>query len=163
MCVCVCRSYTAEPIIQLVNIDHYYSIYAVTVTWNGTNITGRPTLIYHDEVTAINYRPPPTLHNPNSPGGLLCNSTVGPISWWGGTGVTDPPLDTNVPLIFIYQIIPSGNLTAQIVTDGRNVDVLRYSFHNGLFTCRRNGDILTAVPVGFYARGEMVYKGTRSL
>ena len=129
----------------------------MTVTWNGTNITGRPTLIYHDEVTAIYYRPPPTLRNPNGPGGLLCNSTVGPIAWWPGNGLTNPPFDTNVPGILIYQIIPSGNLAAQIVNDGRNVDVSRSPYHNGLFTCRRDGNISTAVPVGFYARSEFIY------
>ena len=126
------------------------------VTWNGIDITSRPTLIYHDEVTGTNYTAPPTLHNPNGPGGLLCNSTVGPIAWWPGNGLINQPFDTNVPGRFIYQIIPSGNLTAQIVNDGRNVDVSGFNFHNGLFTCRRNGDISTAVPVGFYARSEFI-------
>ena len=130
-----------------------YSPYAVTVTWRGNNITGIPTLIYHDEVETVIYTNPPTLSNPNGPGGLLCNSTVGPIAWWAGNGLTDYEFDTNRHERIIYQIIPSGNLTAQIVRDGRNADVSHSSYHNGLFTCRRNGDISTAVPVGFYQRG----------
>ena len=127
----------------------------MTVTWKGNNITGIPTLIYHDEVETVFYSSP-TLSNPNGPGGLLCNSTVGPIAWWPGNGLTDPPFDTNI-WRQIYQIIPSGNLTAQIVNDGRTgtsneFNLTGLNYHNGLFTCRRNGDISTAIPVGFYYR-----------
>ena len=126
----------------------------MTVTWRGNNITGIPTLIYHDEVEIVEYSPPPTLSNPNGPHGLLCNSTVGPIAWWPGNGLTDPPFDTNIPRRLIYQIIPRGHLMAQIVNDGRDyVGGSEFPFHNGLFTCRRNGDISTAVPVGLYQRG----------
>ena len=132
----------------------------MTVTWNGTDITNKPTLIYHDEVKTVMYSPPPTLSNPNGPGGLLCSSTVGPISWWPGNGaINDPnPFSTNIPERIIYQIIPSGNLAAQIVRDGRDTNnnaILRSSFHNGLFSCRRNGEI--PVPVGFYSRGNKTY------
>ena len=127
--------------------------YAVTVTWRGNDITGIPTLIYHDEVETVTYTPPPTLSNPNGPRGLLCSSTVGPIAWWPGDGLTNREFEANIPERIVYQIILSGNLTAQIVNDGRNVDVSEFSFYNGLFTCRRNGDISTAVPVGFYQRG----------
>ena len=144
--------------------DYYYdSFNAVTVTWRGNNITGIPTLIYHDEVETVVYSTPPTLSNSNGPGGLLCNSTVGPIAWWPGNGLINSPgpFDTNRRDRLIYQIIPDGNLAAQIVNDGRRyVDVSGSNFHNGLFTCRRNGDISTAVPVGFYQRngrtGELI-------
>ena len=122
----------------------------MTVTWRGNNITGIPTLIYHDEVETVMYSPPPTLSNPNGPRGLLCNSTVGPIAWLAGNGTSY--FDTNIRPRIIYQIIPNGNFTAQIVRDGRNKDISGSDFHNGLFTCRRNGDISTAVPVGFYQR-----------
>ena len=100
------------------------------------------------------YSPPPTLSNPNGSRGLLCSSTVGPIAWHPGDGSTNI-IDTNLQR-YLYQIIPSGNLTTQIVNDGRNandLDVSEYRYFNGLFTCRRNGDISTAVPVGFYQRG----------
>ena len=134
-----------------------HSLYAVTVTWRGNNITGIPTLIYHDEVETVMYSSP-QLRNPNGPGGLLCNSTVGPIAWWGGDGTSS--FDTNIHDKQIYQIMPSGNLMAQIVRGGRNVDISRFDVNNGLFTCRRNGDISTAVPVGFYHRnggtGELI-------
>ena len=131
----------------------------MTVTWNGTDITGRPTLIYHDEVVSINYSSPPTIVNPNGLGGLICSSidTVGPIAWHPGDGST-VIFDYNIRERIIYQIIPSGNLTAQIVRDGRSHDIPRTSYHNGLFTCRWNGDILTAVPVGFYQRGEFAFR-----
>ena len=128
----------------------YYSLYAVTVTWRGNNITGIPTLIYHDEVETVMYSPPPTLSNPNGPGGLLCSSTIGPVAWSAGDGTSR--FDTNIRQRIIYQIIPNGNRTAQIVRDGRNDDVSNSNFHNGLFTCRQNGDISSAVPVGFYQR-----------
>ena len=126
----------------------------MTVTWRGNNITGIPTLIYHDEVEIVTYIPPPALSNPNGNGGLLCSSTVGPISWWPGTGAIDNPgpFDTNIRYRIVYQIIPSGSLMAQIVRDGRDTGVISMtSFHNGLFTCRRDGAI--PVPVGFYSRG----------
>ena len=139
-----------------------YSLYAVTVFWRGNDITNKPTLIYHDEVETVMYSSP-TLVNPNGPRGLLCNSTVGPIAWWPGNGLTNRLFDTNRDKRIIYQIIPSGNLTAQIVRDGRTQDISgspQFDFHNGLFTCRRNGDISTAVPVGFYQRngttGELI-------
>ena len=41
---------------------------------------------------------------------------------------------------------------AQIVRDGRLQDISSTNYHNGLFTCRRGGDISTAVPMGFYQR-----------
>ena len=96
------------------------------------------------------YSPPPTLSNPNGPRSLLCSSTVGPVAWSAGDGTSR--FDTNIRQRIIYQIIPNGNRTAQIVNDGRSDDVSNSNFHNGLFTCRRNGDISTAVPVGFYQR-----------
>ena len=101
------------------------------------------------------YSPPPTLSNLNGPGGLLCSSTVGPIAWHPGNGAMTV-FDANRDERIIYQIIPSGDLMAQIVRDGRDSDISGSSFHNGLFTCRRNGDISTAVPVGFYTRGEFM-------
>ena len=128
----------------------------MTVTWRGNDITGIPTLIYHDEVETVMYSPPPTLSNPNGPRGLLCNSTVGPIAWWPGHGRMQP-FDANRNGLQIYQIIPNGNLMAQIVNDGRTneVNLTGTDYHNGLFTCRRNGDISTAIPVGFYYRNGM--------
>ena len=107
------------------------------------------------------YSSPPTLSNPNGQGGLLCSSTMGPIAWWPGNGLTNQLFDTNTDDRLIYQIIPSGRLTAQVVNDGRtDVDVSVSPYHNGLFTCRRNSDISTAVPVGFYQRngrrGELI-------
>ena len=124
----------------------------MTVTWRGNNITGIPTLIYHDEVEPVMYSPPPTLSNPNGPGGLLCSSTVGPIAWHPGDGRMEF-FDINRNDRQIYQIIPSGNLTAQIVRDGRNLDISIFGVNNGLFTCRRDENISTAIPVGFYYRG----------
>ena len=125
----------------------------MTVTWRGNNITGIPTLIYHDEVETVMYSPPPTLSNPNGPGGLLCNSTVGPIAWHPGDGSTNA-FDINLQR-YLYQIIPFRSLTTQIVNDGRNANYLdvEHNIFNGLFNCRWNGDISTAVPVGFYQRG----------
>ena len=126
------------------------------VTWRGNDITNKPTLIYHDEVQIVQYSPPPELVNPSGPGGLLCtSSTLSPVAWWAGDGKS--LFDSNRDERKIYQIIPNGNLTAQVVRDGRNsTSIKRTTFHNGLFSCRQNGDISTAVPVGFYGRGEMI-------
>ena len=126
----------------------------MTVFWRGNDITNKPTLIYHDEVETVN-PPVPRLVNPDGNGGLLCNSTVGPIAWHPGDGRT-LAFDVNTPLRLIYQIIPTGSTMAQMVNDGRSaidVDVSEFDFFNGLYSCRRNGDISTAVPVGFYQRG----------
>ena len=127
----------------------------MTVFWRGNDITNKPTLIYHDEVETVN-PPVPMLINPDGNGGLLCNSTVGSIAWHPGNGRT-LAFDVNTPERLIYQIIPTGSTTmAQIVNDGRTAsdqDISGFDFHNGLFTCRRNGDISTAVPVGLYQRG----------
>ena len=129
----------------------------MTVTWRGTDITNKPTLIYHDEVETVMYTDPPTLRNPNGPRGLICNSTSPSIAWWPGNGLIDNGFDINRDERVIYQIIPEGNTTAQIVNDGRTyVDISETSYHNGLFTCRRNSNISTAVPVGFYARSEFM-------
>ena len=134
----------------------------MTVFWQGNDITNKPTLIYHEEVEIVMYSPPPTLVNPNGTRGLLCSSTVGPIAWYPGNGAMTV-FDTNRDQRIIYQIIPSGNRMAQMVRDGRNQDISgspTYDFFHGLFTCRRNGDISTAVPVGFYMRdgqtGELI-------
>ena len=124
----------------------------MTVFWKGKDITNKPTLIYHDEVETFMYTPPPRLINPNGTRGLLCSSTASSIAWYPGNGATTV-FDRNVGPRIIYQMVPSGNLMAQIFRDGRNDDISGSDFHNGLFTCRRNGDIGTAVPVGFYRRG----------
>ena len=131
------------------------SLYAVTVFWRGNDITNKPTLIYHDEVEIVKYTPPPRLHSPNGTRGLLCSSTAGSIAWHPGNGAMTV-FDSNIGPRVIYQIIPSGNLMAQIVRDGGATgDISRTSFHNGLFTCRGNGEI--PVPVGFYSRGNKTY------
>ena len=134
----------------------------MTVFWRGNDITNKPTLIYHDEVEPILYSPPPRLVNPNGTRGPLCSSTVGPIAWYPGNGAMIGFAKNRRERV-IYQIIPNGNLTAQIVRDGRVDDISgspTFDYHNGLFTCRRNGDISTAVPVGFYMRngqtGELI-------
>ena len=63
-------------------------INAVTLTFNGTTITG-PILIYHDEIvsdTAI-----PTDENSNGPGDLVCRSaSVGRTFWRTPTGNNVP-------------------------------------------------------------------------
>ena len=153
--ICTCPIILAFP---YSNHNQIFSIanYPVTIFWQGNDITNKPTLIYHDEVETVMYSPPPTLSNPNGPHSLLCNSTVGPIAWHPGDGRMQP-FDTNRSDRQIYQIITNGSLTAQIVNDGRTgrsneVNLTGRTYHNGLFTCRWNGDISTAVPVGFYYR-----------
>ena len=56
-------------------------MYSLVTIWNGTDITNKPTLIYHDEVQTVMYSSPPRLSNPNGPGGLLCYSAVS--TEWG--------------------------------------------------------------------------------
>ena len=65
---------------------HFF--FAVTLTFNGTNITG-PILIYHDEI--VSDTTTPTDENSHDPGDLVCRSaSIGRTFWRSPTGVIVP-------------------------------------------------------------------------
>ena len=51
----------------------------MTIRWNGTDITGIPTLIYHDElITSIDN----LITDPNGAGSLICSSVNETVLYW---------------------------------------------------------------------------------
>ena len=59
---------------------HAHILYTVTVTWNGTLVTG-PILIYHDEVR-LDGNDNPMLGDVDGPGALVCRSQTRPRVGW---------------------------------------------------------------------------------
>ena len=58
-----------------------YFFFAVSLIFNGTNITG-PILIYHDEICSDTTYTIPTDENSDNPGDLVCRSAVIGRTFW---------------------------------------------------------------------------------
>ena len=106
----------------------------VSVRWNGTTITG-PVLIYHDEI-------PLAVGTSNS---LICRSSA-------NTGVAWHLMDgTTVRAVGVFnQAISSSGMTSQLQHSRDNDEST--AGHNGLWSCRLNGNAESAIPVGLYQR-----------
>ena len=128
----------------------------VTVTWNGTRITG-PVLIYHDEIIVD---PGPTyLFGDNAaPGALVCTSESSTRASWRGSDhlffgdVATRPISTTI----LNQIRTAATATpnrGRLSRDNENVNPSAPN-QNGLWCCRIAG-VNTAgfVFVGVYHRG----------
>ena len=122
------------------------SFLPVSVTWNGTAVSG-PVLIYHDEVAIVpaqNFLP---LFDHPGGGILACrgNATSQGVAWHYAHGdmVTTSPL-----LVPFYQSIAEAGSVSRLAR-GHNIA----SPFSGLWTCRQNGNADTAIPVGLYQRG----------
>ena len=118
-------------------------ITTVTVTWNGTSITG-PVLIYQDELVVDNSTDTTTTN-----GTLLCTSQdQAGVDWYSPAGVS---------------ISGTGNFRQiNLKTDSESVSRLSANREdvsndgdgaNGLWTCRLNGSAPIPIPVGIYSRG----------
>ena len=147
---------------KLVVHEYDYSIcnimcglfYIVTVTWNGTTITG-PVLIFQDELVRDDRTN--VLATPVD-GTVICRSeNQAQVGWHfvpslnGDTGVLLSLSSTN----HFRQRRTSSSTAPSVsrLTTNRPDEALTSAAANGLWTCRLNGGFSTAVPVGIYARG----------
>ena len=124
----------------------------MTVTWNGTTITG-PVLIFQDELVRDDRTN--VLDTPLD-GTVICRSeNQAQVGWHlapsGGNGAL---VQTSTETHF-GQMRTSSSATPSVsrLTTNRPNEALTSAAANGLWTCQLNGGFSTAVPVGIYARG----------
>ena len=128
----------------------------VTVTWNGTRITG-PALIYHDEII-VDPGPTYSVGDIAAPGALVCTSGSTTRASWRGSDhlffgdVATRPISTTI----LNQIRTAATATpnrGRLSRDNENVNPSAPN-QNGLWCCRIAG-VNTAgyVFVGVYRRG----------
>ena len=135
-------------------------LHAVSVTWNGTTLTG-PTLIYHDELILDGMNPQPLdIGDPNRPGALVCRSETRPRAAWRRTN-GEFFMDTTSRVRHIQQIRTNSTAVPSLsrLSRGSTAVDLNPNF-NGLFTCRvqvvgndTEDTLANFVHVGVYARG----------
>ena len=120
----------------------------MTVTWNGTLITG-PVLIYQDEILV---NPFASLSISSSlPNSLVCMSGQMRVFWH---------LPNSDLVNITISLIPSGDFKQYRSAAGNvsglssnRAGIIRTDAGtNGLWTCRLNGEARGAVPVGIYVR-----------
>ena len=124
-------------------------IHAVTVTWNGTTVTG-PVLIFQDELDRDDRSN--VLATPRD-GTVICRSeNQASVGWNSANGVLISPTSTTN---HFRQRRTSSSATPSVsrLTTNRPDQALLSGAFNGLWTCQLNGDLNGAVPVGIYARG----------
>ena len=114
----------------------------VTMRWNGTNITGVPTFIYHDELAT---RTDGTI-SPDGPGSLICSIPANISVTWS--------LVNDIPVSFLatrsfHQIQKVETPSLSQLALGSGGHPRSESFVNGLWFCRTSGARLY---VGIYAR-----------
>ena len=131
-------------------------MFVVTVTWNGTNITG-PVLIFQDELVRDDRTN--VLATPMD-GTLICRSeNQAQVGWHYAPRSNDANgalLSTMSTTNHFRQRRTSSSATPSVsrFTANRPNEALTSVEANGLWSCRLNGGITTAVPVGIYARGQ---------
>ena len=121
----------------------------MTVTWNGTTITG-PVLIFQDELVRDDRSN--VLATPRD-GTVICRSeNQAQVGWVFANSVLISTLSTTN---HFRQRRTSSSATPSVsrLTTNRPDEANTSAVANGLWTCRLNNNRLTAVPVGIYARG----------
>ena len=123
-------------------------MFTVTVTWNGTTITG-PVLIFQDELVRDD-----RTHVLATPvgGTVICRSeNQAQVGWHFANG----PLLQSSATNHFRQRRTSSSATPSVsrLTTNRPDEALTSAEANGLWTCRLNAGFGTVVPVGIYARG----------
>ena len=121
----------------------------MTVTWNGTTITG-PVLIFQDELVRDDRTN--VLASPMD-GTVICRSeNQARVGWQFANGVIVSRTSTTN---HFRQRRTSSSATPSVsrLTTNRPEEALTSTAANGLWTCRLNGSFNGAVPVGIYARG----------
>ena len=124
-------------------------MFAVTVTWNGTDITS-PVLIFQDELVRDDRTN--VLATPVD-GTVICRSeNQAQVGWHLANGQTVQASTTNN---HFRQRRTSSSATPSVsrLTTNRPDETLTSAAANGLWTCQLNVNRTIAVPVGIYARG----------
>ena len=124
-------------------------MYTVTVTWNGTTITG-PVLIFQDELVRDDRTN--VLATPVD-GTLICRSeNQAQVGWVFADGIF---VSTASTTNHFRHLRTSSSATPSVsrLTTNRPDEALTSAAANGLWNCQLNGGLSTAVPVGIYARG----------
>ena len=123
----------------------------MTVTWNGSTITGPvTTLIFQDELVRDDRTN--VLATPVD-GTVICTSEKqAQVGWHFANGTL---VSTSSTTSHLRQRRTSSSATPSVsrLTTNRPDEALTSAVANGLWTCRLNAGIGTAVPVGIYARG----------
>ena len=124
-------------------------MFTVTVTWNGTTITG-PVLIFQDELVRDDRTN--VLATPMD-GTLICRSeNQAQVGWhFAINAIISTTSTTNhfTQRRTSFNATPSVSRLTTNRPDGANTSAAA----NGLWSCRLSSSISTAVPVGIYARG----------
>ena len=139
-------------------IYHIFFQIPVTVTWNGTLVTG-PILIYHDELR-LDGNNNPMLGDLDGPGALVCRSETREAFWRNTEGNTIPATDQPGGLNDI-NVIRNGPTEVPSITRlsrGTTTSPADNQF-DGLLLCRVNavlGDVPDVIAnfryVGLYNR-----------
>ncbi len=120
---------------------------AVSVTWNGTTITG-PVLIYSDELPVNSSAN--TIGDPNEPGALICKSEDrATVSWHYTRGqIVRGPEHTDT-----FKAIRTGEgvtpSLSQLVLNRENTEINNANL-NGLWHCRLGQGV--EIDVGIFSR-----------
>ena len=123
-------------------------MFTVTVTWNGTTITG-PVLIFQNELVRDDRTN--VLATPVN-GTVICRSeNQAQVGWHFANGVFISSSTTNH--FRMRRTSTSATPSVSRLTTNRPDEALTSAAANGLWTCRLNAGITTAVSVGIYARG----------
>ena len=124
-------------------------VFTVTVTWNGTTITG-PVLIFQDELVRDDRTN--VLATPMD-GTVICRSeNQAQVVWQFANGALVPTASTTNHFRQRRTSISATPSVSRLTTN-RPDEALTSAAVNGLWTCRLNGSFDEAVPVGIYARG----------
>ena len=127
-----------------------YFMFTVTVTWNDTTVTG-PVLIFQDELVRDDRAN--VLATPVD-GTVICRSeNQARVGWHFASGLLISPIST---IDHFRQRRTGSSATPSVsrLTTNRPDEALTSAAANGLWTCRLNASISTAIPVVIYARGE---------
>ncbi len=113
--------------------------------WNGTEITGIPTLIYHDELvisTSI-------VTDPNGPGHLICRSETQEVVDW--LDVHDNSVTTETSGNFFQQRMTTTGLALSRLSQNIpfSLPIVRDVRTSGLWACGTSNSLQY---VGLYAR-----------
>ena len=135
----------------------------VTVTWNGTLVTG-PILIYHDEVR-LDGIDNPMLGDVEGPGALVCRSQTRPRAGWRRTSGAFFDATDQGRLADINQIRNGRLDIPSFARLSRGTTTLPTDDFDGLMLCRADTrgdtpDVLVAnyVFIGFYNRAPGKYE-----